>query len=89
MILISWPSWPLANLHGLKEWFSNSGMGDLEQGEDSGSVIRDGHISDVVHQHFIETDVVQLCQRNIATPESRVLAHPTGPREDFKMLDTV
>lgn len=56
---------------------------DVEQGKNGGTVVGNGHITDVVNEHLVET-IVSLCD-HAHRPET----YPTGPSEDLRIVETV
>ena len=55
------------------------GMLDLQELEDGGPVVGDGHIPDVVHQHLVQADGAQAGLDNIGNAAR--CHHILGPRQ--------
>lgn len=65
---------------------------NIQEGKDRSSVVRNRHVSDVVHQHLVQTASIENFISHLARYINRRAVagiHPTGPSDDFKMFDTV
>lgn len=71
---------------------AHSRMLNVQEGKNRSSVVRDRHVSDVVHKHLVQTASTEAPISHLARYTSRRAVagiHPTGPSDDFKMFDTV